>query len=113
MADSLGGIKIIMEVHHHAHTSQEKNGPIISGSFSCYFLLCFAVFLQNITLEHKIEKDREKQFIKSLVNDIKADVAQLNTALSKKETKKFERLDSVFALINLPDYCGVRQQYLF
>ena len=48
-----------MEVHHH-HTLQEKNGHIISGSFSCCSLLYSVDFLAENQLEHKIENDKRK-----------------------------------------------------
>ena len=65
------------------------------------FLAVFCGFLAEYTLEHKIEKDREKQFIRSLVNDIKADIAHLNTTIEKRK-QKVERLDSLFNLLNSP-----------
>ena len=67
------------------------------------FLAVFCGFLAEYSLEHKIEKDREKQFIRSLVNDIKADIAHLNTIIEKRN-QKVERLDSLFYLLNAPRY---------
>ena len=71
-----------MEVHHHAHTSRKKWTHYF-WEFLMLFLAVFYGFLAEYGLEHKIEKDREKQFIISLVNDIKADIAHLNTTIEK------------------------------
>jgi hypothetical protein len=67
------------------------------------FLAVFCGFLAEYTLEHKIEKDRERQFIKSLVNDIKADISQLNSVIQRRD-EKVQRLDSLVYLINSPDF---------
>src|SRR6188508_2610590 len=80
-----------MEVHHHAHTARKK--------WTHYF----CEFLAEYALEHKIEKDREKQFISSLVDDINADIIQLNSVIQKRD-EKIQRLDSLILLINLPDF---------
>ncbi|HJS55190.1 MAG TPA: hypothetical protein VJ765_11625 [Chitinophagaceae bacterium] len=97
-----------MEVHHHTHTSDpdshrvRKKWTHYFWEFLMLFLAVFCGFLAEYALEHKIEKDREKQFIRSLANDIKADIAQLNSVIQKRN-EKIQRLDSVVALINLPN----------
>ena len=91
-----------MEVHHHSHTERKKWTHYF-WEFLMLFLAVFCGFLAEYTLEHKIEKDRERQFIKSLVNDIKADIAQLNSIIQRRD-EKVERLDSLVYLINSPDF---------
>jgi hypothetical protein len=91
-----------MEVHHHAHTSRKKWTHYF-WEFLMLFLAVFCGFLAEYTLEHKIEKDREKQFISSLVDDIKADITQLNSVIQKRD-EKIQRLDSLILLINLPNF---------
>lgn len=76
------------------------------------FLAVFCGFLAEYTLEHKIEKDREKQFIRSLVNDIKADIDHLNNTIEKRN-QKIERLDSLFYLLNLPRYAELGSSLYF
>ena len=61
-----------MEVHHHSHTERKKWTHYL-WEFLMLFLAVFCGFLAEYQLEHKIERDREKQFITSLVEDIKAD----------------------------------------
>ena len=91
-----------MEVHHHSHTSRKKWTHYF-WEFLMLFLAVFCGFLAEYALEHKIEKDREKQFIKSLANDIRSDIAQLNSVIGRRD-EKIQRLDSLLYLVNLPDY---------
>ena len=65
------------------------------------FLAVFCGFLAEYALEHKIEKDRERQFIKSLANDIKADIIHLNSMIERRN-QKLQRLDSLVYLLNSP-----------
>ncbi|MBK6382415.1 MAG: hypothetical protein IPF69_02905 [Chitinophagaceae bacterium] len=55
-----------MEVHNHAHTSRKKWTHYF-WEFLMLFLAVFCGFLAEYQLEHKIEKDREKVFIKKYV----------------------------------------------
>jgi len=100
-----------MEVHHHAHTSRKKWTHYF-WEFLMLFLAVFCGFLAEYTLEHKIEKDREKQFISSLVDDIKADITQLNSVIQKRD-EKIQRLDSLILLINLPDFAAYGSNIYF
>ena len=45
------------------------------------FLAVFCGFLAEYQLEHKIEKDREKKFMESMLDDLKKDTANINTAV--------------------------------
>lgn len=71
-----------MEVHHHAHDPpaphHKKNWKNYFWEFLMLFLAVFCGFLAEYQLEHKIEKDREIQYIQSLVNDLKTDTSKLN-----------------------------------
>jgi hypothetical protein len=87
-----------MEVHHHAHTARKKWTHYF-WEFIMLFLAVFCGFLAEYALEHKIEKDREEQFIRSLVNDIKADIAQLNLVIQKRD----EKVQVIF-LLNSPNF---------
>ena len=69
-----------MEVHHHSHGHGAKNWKSYSWEFVMLFLAVFCGSIAEYFLEHKIEHDREKQYIASLVSDLKTDTA--NIALS-------------------------------
>src|SRR5262245_21518304 len=91
-----------MEVHAHTHTPRKKWTHYF-WEFLMLFLAVFCGFLAEYSLEHKLEKDREKQVLKSLVDYIKADIAQLNFVIQRRE-EKIQPLDSLILLINLSDF---------
>jgi len=69
-----------MEVHHHAHTARKKWTHYF-WEFLMLFLAVFCGFLAEYQLEHKIEKDREKQYASSLYEDLKIDTATLKESM--------------------------------
>jgi hypothetical protein len=87
-----------MEVHAHTHTPRKKWTHYL-WEFLMLFLAVFCGFLAEYQLEHKIEKDRELQYIKSLVNDIKADTVRMNQILRHRNQREIN-LDSVTLLLN-------------
>ena len=79
-----------MEVHHHAHHEGGKNWKSYLWEFLMLFLAVFCGFLAEWQLEHVIENQREKEYIRSIVEDINADVEQTNklmTDISSRITK--------------------------
>jgi hypothetical protein len=87
-----------MEVHAHTHTPRKKWTHYF-WEFLMLFLAVFCGFLAEYQLEHKIEKDREKQFIRSLFYDIKADIASFNRLILVRN-KREKSLDSISLLLN-------------
>jgi hypothetical protein len=73
-----------MEVHHHSHSSRKKWTHYF-WEFLMLFLAVFCGFLAEYQLEHKIEKDREKQFIVSLVADLKDDIETSHQHIARSE----------------------------
>jgi hypothetical protein len=69
------------------------------------FLAVFCGFLAEYQLEHKIEKDREKQYIRSLLTDLKTDIINIE-AVQKQNLITRQVGDSLFKLLSLPDYSG-------
>ena len=65
------------------------------------FLAVFCGFLAEYQLEHKIEKNREKQFMLSMIGDLKEDTSLLNFQLTSFKSKGIE-LDSLIYLLNSP-----------
>ncbi len=59
-----------MEVHAHTHTPRKKWTHYF-WEFLMLFLAVFCGFLAEYQLEHKIEKERERDYIKSLIADLK------------------------------------------
>ena len=65
-----------MEVHAHTHTARKKWTHYF-WEFLMLFLAVFCGFLAEYQLEHKIEKDREKQYMISMLEDLQIDTLML------------------------------------
>ena len=94
-----------MEVHHHSHTSR-KRWTHYFWEFLMLFLAVFCGFLAEYQLEHKIEKDREKQFIQTMAEDLKSDSAQLSNLIKSRKSRVRE-LDTLFNIIATDEYLKV------
>jgi hypothetical protein len=86
-----------MEVHAHSHTARKKWTHYL-WEFLMLFLAVFCGFLAEYQLEHIIEKDREKRFIQTFVEDLKSDTAQIRQVQIFRNQKK-ERMDSLMLLL--------------
>jgi len=91
-----------MEVHHHTHTARRKWAHYF-WEFLMLFLAVFCGFLAEYQLEHKIEKDREKQFMQTMAEDLRSDTAQLNGLINRRK-KRYRELDTLFNLIATDEY---------
>lgn len=67
------------------------------------FLAVFCGFLAEYQLEHKIERDREKQFMQTMAEDLKSDTARLN-GLIKLRKSRIRKLDTLFHIIASDEY---------
>jgi hypothetical protein len=92
-----------MEVHHHAHSSHgRKNWKSYIWEFLMLFLAVFCGFLAEYQLEHKIEGDREKQYMQSMLEDLKADTARISKFSIDIDTNQL-KIDSLIHLLRRPD----------
>ncbi len=90
-----------MEVHHHAHGhSGKKNWRNYFWEFLMLFLAVFCGFIAEYQLEHKIEKDREKAFISSMIEDLQADTLNLRVSL-EDFTRRDKNFDTIFLNFSL------------
>jgi hypothetical protein len=62
------------------------------------FLAVFCGFLAEYQLEHTIERDREKKFIQTFIEDLKADTATIRSQLVIRQNK-INQLDSLTYLL--------------
>jgi len=91
-----------MEVHAHPHTPDpeghrgRKKWTHYFWEFIMLFLAVFCGFLAEYQLEHKIEKNREKQFMVSMIEDLKADAS----AISILNQQRIDRLGMYDSLSN-------------
>ena len=82
----------IMEVHHHAHDPaaphHKKNWKNYFWEFLMLFLAVFCGFLAEYQLEHKIERDRESQYIESLIQNLRTDTSVLTRSINSNYKKE-------------------------
>jgi hypothetical protein len=63
------------------------------------FLAVFLGFLAENIREHKVEREREKEYIETMISDLKEDTSLLNVSISGFKQKGIE-LDSLTILLN-------------
>ena len=100
-----------MEVHAHTHTARKKWTHYF-WEFLMLFLAVFCGFLAEYQLEHKIERDREKQYMRSLLYDLRTDIINIDLVQNKNAVVK-QKSDSLFQLLTLPDYSGSTNSIYF
>jgi hypothetical protein len=100
-----------MEVHHHAHTERKKWTHYFF-EFLMLFLAVFAGFLAENWREHIVERKREKEYIRSMIEDLKLDAAGL---ASDNNTRKeaVVMYDSVITLLGKKNRSQFEQQRIY
>ena len=89
-----------METHApHLHHNSGKKFWHYFYEFLMLFLAVFCGFLAENQREHMVEHKREKQFMQSLFNDIKADTVNLERIINAR-TAKGHALDSLSNMMN-------------
>src|SRR6187401_2294201 len=87
-----------MEVHAHSHTERKKWTHYI-WEFLMLFLAVFCGFLAENQREHMIEHRREKEYMRSLIEDLQTDTANLNGNILLGQVVK-TRLENLVSFIN-------------
>jgi hypothetical protein len=87
-----------MEVHHHSHTERKKWTHYLWEFLMLFLAVTLGFFVEN-QREHLVEHQREKQFVQSLFNDIKADTVNLVKIINTR-TAKDHVLDSLSYMMN-------------
>ncbi|MBS1631888.1 MAG: hypothetical protein JST10_04880 [Bacteroidetes bacterium] len=82
-----------MEVHAHTHHGKKKWTEYL-WEFLMLFLAVFCGFLAENGREHLVEHQREKQYMRSLAEDLKTDIIQSND-LAPQLKNLVARLDSL------------------
>jgi hypothetical protein len=89
-----------MEVHKHPHhVTHKKKWVEYFLEFLMLFLAVFLGFMAEYQLEHKIEKDKEGQYIQSLVEDLSTDTASLRETISNFNIRG-KNLDTLLSLFS-------------
>ncbi|HKC36571.1 MAG TPA: hypothetical protein VKB95_10935 [Chitinophagaceae bacterium] len=87
-----------MEVHAHTHTERKKWTHYF-WEFLMLFLAVFCGFLAEYQLEHKIEKDREKQYMRSMIEDLSSDTLMLQKNIVLRQGRLI-MIDSLIGMLN-------------
>jgi hypothetical protein len=90
-----------MEVHAHNHTERKKFTHYL-WEFLMLFLAVFCGFLAENFREQQVEHHREKEYMRSLVQDLNADVQDIDVNL-KLGAVVTEKLDSFVYYLNEKD----------
>jgi hypothetical protein len=92
-----------MEVHHHGHVHEKKKWKEYFFQFLMLFLAVFLGFLAEYQLEHIVENNREEQYIKSFIEDLKADTAKINRILELSVWQQ-NNFDSLMGTLKSPGF---------
>jgi len=90
-----------MEVHAHTHTDRKKWTHYL-WEFLMLFLAVFCGFSAENLREYMVEHHQEKQYIKSLLFDLKADIIQIGIS-QEFRIKRMGQLDTLMGLIKGPE----------
>ena len=91
-----------METHApHLHKAPGKKWSHYLFDFFMLFLAVFCGFLAEYQLEHIIEKDREKQYMRSMTEDLKSDISMLENNIPLR-MERIAMIDSLVYLLNSP-----------
>jgi hypothetical protein len=96
-----------MEVHHHAHAPGEaghgkRSWKSYFWEFIMLFLAVFLGFLAHYQLEHKIERERERRYIISMVKDLYMDTVNFSRFIRDGQ-ETMGMIDSIITLMNGPN----------
>ena len=101
-----------MEVHAHTHTERKKWTHYL-WEFLMLFLAVFCGFLAENQREHMIENRREKEYIKSFVEDLKQDIVQLKRISNIFDEKLLFKDSLLDELANPGVFKNSSRAYLF
>ncbi len=96
-----------MEVHKHPHqvTHKKKWGEYLL-EFFMLFLAVFLGFVAENIREHSVENKKEREYVKSMVEDLETDSAFLELSINKLIPFHLMWIDSTNHLLNMPDLKG-------
>ena len=87
-----------MEVHHHSHTARKKWTHYFWEFFMLFLAVTLGFFVEN-QREHYVEHNREKQYMRSMAEDLIKDIQLLKNE-SATTIQQYNALDSLVQIIN-------------
>jgi hypothetical protein len=100
-----------MEVHHHGHTERKKWTHYF-WEFLMLFLAVFCGFLAENLREHFVEQKREKEYIRSMVEDLRTDTNYFAVELAGRKQNRI-MTDSLINLLSKKDRTEFEQQRMY
>jgi hypothetical protein len=100
-----------MEVHAHTHSARKKLTHYF-WEFLMLFLAVFCGFLAEYQLEHIIENQREKQFIVTLIEDLKDDIVLADEQIVSHKQRIIQN-DSLIELLSTANLATVNRNNLY
>jgi hypothetical protein len=89
-----------MEIHgHHLHKAPSHGWKHYVFEFLMLFLAVFCGFIAENIREHEVERRREKEFMVSLVADLKQDIANVDADIHSHQAG-IGTLDTLFTILN-------------
>jgi hypothetical protein len=87
---------------HHPHIIHKKKWNEHLLEFFMLFLAVFLGFVAENIREHLVEKNREKEYIESMIADMKTDIKQLDSLNAMRRGKQ-QMIDSILLILDSPD----------
>src|ERR1044071_643211 len=100
-----------MEVHAHSHTERKKWTHYL-WEFLMLFLAVFCGFLAENQREHFIEHKREKEYIRSMLEDLRLDTVEFAVEDKDREAAII-MYDSLIALLKKEQRTPFEQQRIY
>ena len=87
-----------MEVHAHAHTERKKWKHYLWEFLMLFLAITLGFFVEN-QREHYVEHQRELQYMRSMIEDLKLDTTELTVHI-RQRTERNEMIDSLIYLLS-------------
>src|SRR6186713_1929657 len=90
-----------MEVHAHSHTPRKKWTHYLWEFLMLFLAITLGFFVEN-QREHMVEHQRELQYMRSMIEDLKSDTAELTDHIRLRRERDL-MIDSLIYLLSQPD----------
>ena len=100
-----------MEVHAHTHTPRKKWHHYFWEFFMLFLAVTLGFLVENLR-EHFVETKKEKQYIQSLIADLKEDGRAISQELTAQQ-KRIVMMDSMITILNDPVRIGGNEGLLY
>ena len=100
-----------MEVHHHSHTQGKKWHHYFWEFLMLFLAVTLGFFVEN-QREHYIENQREKVYVRSMIDDLKLDTVEFSIERSERDQAVI-MYDSLINLLNQKNRNEFQQQRIY